>query len=158
MQLPRASWIKPTPHLTLGWQRNDPWVFWHSNSGPQLWIPVTHSSISGWRNHSTTAFEHTVNTYKNMTHIHSNRGKLRAAWLTFAVVVVSEFIASPTADLSLATERALCVDTTLSSLTVAGSQQTLVNIWVECLKEEILLLCWSFPIVTHGITVLKLSA
>lgn len=55
----------------------------------------------------------------------------------FTIVVVSEFIASPTADLSLATERALCVDTALSCSTVAGSQQTLVDIltalsiWLE---------------------------
>lgn len=48
--------------------------------------------------------------------------------LTFAVVVISEFIASPTADLSLATERALCVDASLSSPTVAGSQQTLIDV------------------------------
>lgn len=46
----------------------------------------------------------------------------------FAIVVVSEFISSPAADLSLTTEGALCVDTTLSSPTVAGSQQTLVDI------------------------------
>lgn len=46
----------------------------------------------------------------------------------FAIVVVSELVSSPTADLSLAAERALCVDATLSSATVARSQQTLVNI------------------------------
>lgn len=46
----------------------------------------------------------------------------------FAVVVVGEFVAGPTADLSLAAERALCVDTALSRPTVAGSQQTLVDI------------------------------
>lgn len=46
----------------------------------------------------------------------------------FAIVVVSEFIASPTADLSLATERALSVDTALAPPTVAGSQQTLIDI------------------------------
>lgn len=46
----------------------------------------------------------------------------------FTVVVVREFIASPTADLSLATKRALRVDAALSSPTVAGSQQTLVDI------------------------------
>lgn len=47
MQFPRASWMKPAPHLTFGRQRNDPCVFWHSNSCTQLWIPVSHSSISG---------------------------------------------------------------------------------------------------------------
>lgn len=61
MQFPRASWIKPGPHLTLGRQRNDPWVFWHRNSGPQLWIPVSHSSISGEGNHRNTGTEHSVN-------------------------------------------------------------------------------------------------
>lgn len=60
----------------------------------------------------------------------------------FAVVAVSEFIASPTADLSLATERAVCVDTALSGPTVAGSQQTLVDIltalsiWFEFIAVE----------------------
>lgn len=60
----------------------------------------------------------------------------------FAVVVVSEFIASTAADLSLATERALCIDTTLSSATVAGSQQTLIDIlaalsiWLEFVAFE----------------------
>lgn len=60
----------------------------------------------------------------------------------FAIVAVSEFIAGPTADFSLATERALCVDTTLSPLTVAGSQQTLVDIlaalsiWFESVAFE----------------------
>lgn len=71
-----------------------------------------------------------------MTQIHKGRGKLGAVWQTFAIVVVSEFIASPTADLSLATKWALCVDATLSSPTVAGSQQTLVDIW-GCTKAEI---------------------
>lgn len=46
----------------------------------------------------------------------------------FAVVVVCEFIAGPTADLSLTAERALCVDAALSSSTVTGSKQTLVDI------------------------------
>lgn len=60
----------------------------------------------------------------------------------FAIVVVSEFIACPTADLSLATERAFSVDATLSSPTVAGSQQTLVDIltalsiWMEFVAFE----------------------
>lgn len=48
--------------------------------------------------------------------------------LTFAVVIISEFVASPTANLSLATEGALCVDTPLSSTTVAGTQQTLIDV------------------------------
>lgn len=49
MHWPRASWMKPAPHLTFGTQRNDPCVFWQSNAWPQLWIPVWHSSISGRR-------------------------------------------------------------------------------------------------------------
>lgn len=55
----------------------------------------------------------------------------------FAVVVISEFVAGPTADLSLTTERALCVDTTLPPPTVACSQQafvdilTVLSIWLE---------------------------
>lgn len=48
--------------------------------------------------------------------------------LTLAVVVVCELISGPTADLSLAAERALRVDATLSYPTVAGSQQTLVDV------------------------------
>lgn len=47
----------------------------------------------------------------------------------FAIVAVSELITCPTADLSLATERALCVDAALSSPAVCGSQQTLVDIF-----------------------------
>lgn len=39
-----------------------------------------------------------------------------------AIVAVSEFVASAAADLSLATERAHCVDAALSCPTVAGSQ------------------------------------
>lgn len=60
----------------------------------------------------------------------------------FAVVGVSEFIASPTADFSLATKRALCVDTALSRSTVTDSQQTLVDvftvhpIWFEFVAFE----------------------
>lgn len=60
----------------------------------------------------------------------------------FAVVVVSEFITGTTADLSLAAERTLCVDTTLSSAAVASSQQTLVDIltalciWLEFVAFE----------------------
>lgn len=46
MQLPRASWMNPTPHCTLGRQRNEPAVFWHSSSAAQLWVPVSHSSMS----------------------------------------------------------------------------------------------------------------
>lgn len=46
-----------------------------------------------------------------------------------AVVVVGEFVAGPTADLSLATERALRVDAALSPPTVTGPQQTLVDIF-----------------------------
>lgn len=59
-----------------------------------------------------------------------------------AIVAVGEFIACPAADLSLAAERALCVDTALSSPTVAGSQQTLVDvltvmsIWFEFVAFE----------------------
>lgn len=48
--------------------------------------------------------------------------------LTFAVVIISEFVTSPTANLSLATEGALCVDAPLSSTTVAGTQQTLIDV------------------------------
>lgn len=58
-----------------------------------------------------------------------NGGWVGVAQLTFAVVVVGEFVARPTADLSLATERALCVDAALPSSAVAGSQQALVDIW-----------------------------
>lgn len=47
----------------------------------------------------------------------------------FAVVAVSEFVAGPTADLSLASERTLSVDTTLSSPAVTGPHQTLVDIF-----------------------------
>lgn len=60
----------------------------------------------------------------------------------FAVVVVGEFVAGPTADLSLAAERALRVDTALSSPTVAGAEQTLVDIlaalsiWFELVAFE----------------------
>lgn len=60
----------------------------------------------------------------------------------FAVVGVGEFIAGPTADLSLATKRALCVDTTLSGSTVTDSQQTLIDvltapsIWFEFVAFE----------------------
>lgn len=61
-----------------------------------------------------------------------NEGWVGVAQLTFAVVVVSEFVARPTADLSLATERALCVDAALPSSAVAGSQQALVDIWKKC--------------------------
>lgn len=126
MQFPRASCIKPAPHLTFGKQRKEPWVFWHANSWPQLWIPVSHSSMSGKTHH------------KNHTALKSpgsilarcmNRGWLSSAQLTFAVVVVSEFVARPTADFSLATERAVCVDAALPSTAVAGSQQALVDIW-----------------------------
>lgn len=53
---------------------------------------------------------------------------------TFAVVAVSELISCSTADFSLATERALRVDATLSSPTVAGSHQTLVDV---CEKNRI---------------------
>lgn len=51
-----------------------------------------------------------------------------ATHLTVAFVALSEFIAGPTADLSHAAERALRVDATLTSLTVAGSQETLIDI------------------------------
>lgn len=64
MQFPRASWIKPAPHLTLGRQRNDPWVFWHTNPGPQLWKPVSHSSISAWSNY--TEFPEYLQKLKNI--------------------------------------------------------------------------------------------
>lgn len=47
IQLPMASWMKPTVHLSFGWQRNEPAVLVQKNSGPQLWIPKVHSSMSG---------------------------------------------------------------------------------------------------------------
>lgn len=57
------------------------------------------------KHHSCIAIEHTlVNMYKNMTQIQEPTGNLRPIWLTFAIVVVGEFVACPTADLSLATE------------------------------------------------------
>ncbi len=46
MQLPRASWMNPSPHCTLGRQRNEPAVFWHSSCAAQLWVPLSHSSMS----------------------------------------------------------------------------------------------------------------
>lgn len=58
-----------------------------------------------------------------------NGGGAGVARLTFAVVVVSEFVARPTADFSLATERAVGVDAALPSSAVAGSQQALVDVW-----------------------------
>ena len=56
-------------------------------------------------------------------------GNMGPVCLTIAIVVVSEFIACPTADLPLAAEGALCVDAALSSPTVATSQQALVDVW-----------------------------
>lgn len=46
----------------------------------------------------------------------------------FAVIAFSELVAGPTADLSNAAERALGVDATLSTPTVTGSQQALVDV------------------------------
>lgn len=48
--------------------------------------------------------------------------------LTFAVVVVGEFVAGAAADLSLAAEGALRVDAALAHATVDGAHQTLVDI------------------------------
>lgn len=79
MQFPRASWMKPAPHLTFGRQRNDPCVFWHSNSWPQLWIPVSHSSISGWRSHIIIIVQHTIVILRKQIYIFSGRTDLRQA-------------------------------------------------------------------------------
>lgn len=46
IQLPTASWMKPSVHFSFGWQRNEPAVLVQRKSGPQLWDPKIHSSIS----------------------------------------------------------------------------------------------------------------
>lgn len=57
MQLPRASWMNPVPHCSMGRHRNDPNVFRHSSPVAQLWEPNSHSSMS--EQHSTKQ-EHTM--------------------------------------------------------------------------------------------------
>lgn len=46
IQLPSASWLKPTGHRGLELHLNEPSVFTHSKPGPQLWLRCTHSLIS----------------------------------------------------------------------------------------------------------------
>ncbi len=46
MQLPCESWVKPVRQRCFRLHVNEPSVFWHWKPIPQLWVRITHSSMS----------------------------------------------------------------------------------------------------------------